>query len=325
MNKISKILLWLALFLFLALYPKIFGVYYTNVAVTFAIFAVYAVSCNMLLGYTGLLSFGHTIFFGAGGYGTALALKHIEGIALLPAIMIGFLAAMAFAIILAPLVVRVSGTAFCMLHLALGQVMYVMAQKLRNITGGEDGIGCIPPDLNILNLYVIRLKDSPENFYYFAFIVLGLCILLMWYFTKTPFAQVQVGMRDNSKRVDYLGYNVTKSKALIYIISGAFAGVAGSIYGLSHTMVSVEGSLSVSVAFKPVIAIVVGGLGGFFGPVLGAAIIQLIEELVVRFTERVELVTGCILILIIMFAPSGAIGWISYLKGKFLQTRQIKI
>ena len=106
--------------------------------------AVYAVSLNVLLGYTGLLSFGHAMFFGAGGYGTALALKHIDGIALLPAVGIGFLSASVLALILCPLVVRVSGTAFAMLHLAFGQLMYVLALKLRGITGGEDGIGNFP-------------------------------------------------------------------------------------------------------------------------------------------------------------------------------------
>jgi branched-chain amino acid transport system permease protein len=135
MNKKLQWILWTVLVVFLALYPKIFGIYYTNVFVTFAVFAVYAVSLNLLLGYTGLLSFGHAMFFGAGGYGTALALKHIHGIALMPALGIGFVAAIVLAAILSPLVVRVSGTAFAMLHLALGQIMYVLALKLIGITG----------------------------------------------------------------------------------------------------------------------------------------------------------------------------------------------
>ena len=195
-----------AAFILLAFYPKIFGIYFTNVFVTFAIFALYAVSFNMLLGYTGLLSFGHAMFFGFGGYGTALALKHIPGLPLLPAVAIGLLAAAGLALLLSPIMVRISGTAFAMLHLAFGQLMYILALKLRTITGGEDGIGGFPiPPFTIPGVISVNMK-SPENFFYFAMIVLGVSLWILWYFTKTPLGSIQVGIRDNPMRVDYLGF-----------------------------------------------------------------------------------------------------------------------
>lgn len=313
MNKTTKIILWLVLLAVLAFFPQIFGIYYTNVFITFAVFAVYAASLNLLLGFTGLLSFGHAIFFGAGGYATALALKHIEGIGLLPALGFGFFAALVFAAILAPLAVRLSGTAFCMLHLAFGQVMYVLALKLRDITGGEDGIGNFP----IPEFLGFAMKGEPVNFYYFALIVLGLATLLMWYFTKTPFGQIQVGVRDNAKRIDYLGFKVPNSKAVIYIVSAAFAGVAGSVYGLFHNLVSADGSLNIHVSFAPIISVMVGGIGSFFGPILGAGVMQVVEEIVVKYTDRVELATGIILIVVIMFLPGGILGYANILKAKF--------
>jgi branched-chain amino acid transport system permease protein len=318
MNKKLQWILWAVLVCVLAIYPKILGVYYTNVFVTFAVFAIYAVSLNLLLGYTGLLSFGHAMFFGAGGYGTALALKHIQGIALMPALGIGSLAAIVLAAILSPFVVRVKGTAFAMLHLALAQVMYVLALKLRGITGGEDGIANFRiPDLNIPGIAAIPMKHDPVNFYYFAVVVLGLSLWIMWFITKTPFGQLQLGVRDNAKRIDYLGYKVPQIKAVIYILSGAFAGMAGAMYGLFHNMVSADGSLGVLISFNPIISTIVGGMGSYFGPVWGTAIFQIIEELVQRFTDRVELIVGIILILIIMFAPGGFAGWMSTLKQKF--------
>lgn len=317
-NKTTKIILWAVLIAILAFFPKIFGIYYTNIFVTFAVFAVYAVSLNVLLGYTGLLSFGHAMFFGVGGYGTALALKHIEGLALLPALGIGFLAAFALALILTPLVTRVKGTAFAMLHLAFGQLFYVLALKLRNITGGEDGIGNFPiPDFNIFGVISFTIKDNPANFYYLAMIVLGISLWLMWFFTKTPFGQIQVGIRDNAKRIDYLGYKVPQSKAVIYVISGAFAGMAGAVYALFHNLVSADGSLGVLVSFAPIMAAMIGGVGSFFGPIWGTAIFQILEEIVIRFTDRVELVTGAILILVVMFAPQGLAGFIRMLKLKY--------
>jgi branched-chain amino acid transport system permease protein len=310
MNKTTKIILWIALLAILLFYPKLFGIYYTNLFVTFSVFAVYAVALNVLLGYTGLLSFGHAMFFGAGGYGTALALKHIEGLALLPAIGIGFLTAVVLAAVLCPLVVRVSGTAFAMLHLAFGQLLYVLALKLRNITGGEDGIGNFP----IPDLFSIPMKGAPENFYYLAMFFLGLSLWLMWFFTKTPFGQIQVGIRDNAKRIDYLGYKVPQSKAVIYIVSGAFSGMAGAIYGLFHNLVSADGSLGALVSFAPITAAMIGGIGSFFGPIWGTAVFQIIEELVHRFTDRVELVMGVILIAVIMFAPRGIAGFITMIR-----------
>jgi branched-chain amino acid transport system permease protein len=306
----------------LAAVPTLFGPYYTNVFVTFAIFSVFTVSLNLLLGYTGLFSFGHAMFFGAGGYGTALALKHVAGIALLPAVGAGVLAAVVLAAVLCPIVVRVSGTAFAMLHLAFAQVMYVLALKLRGITGGEDGIGNFPiPPLTIPGVVSIPMKDAPENFYYFAITLLALSLWLMWFFTKTPFGQIQLAVRENAKRVDYLGFKVPQTKAVIYLVSAAFAGVAGSLYGLFHNLVSADGALGVLVSFAPIINIMIGGIGSFMGPILGTAIFQIIEELASRYTDRVELVMGLIFVIVIMYAPMGVLGVAKMLKDKWSADR----
>jgi len=316
-NKVLKSILWIVLVAVLAVYPKLFGIYYTNLFVAFAVFAIFSVSFNLLLGYTGLLSFGHAMFFGAGGYGTALALKHIQGLPLIPAVLIGLVSAVVLGLILCPLVVRVSGTAFAMLHLAFGQLMHMLAYKLRSITGGEDGIGGFPiPPLGIPGIVSINMK-TPQNFYYFAIVVLGISLWIMWFFTKTPFGQIQVGVRDNAMRTDYLGFKVPQTKAVVYVVAAAFAGVAGSIYALFQNLIS-SGALDIFTSFAPITMTMVGGIGSFLGPVLGAAIIQMIEELTTRFTEQVELVVGLILILVILFVPMGFVGLVRSLKQKWL-------
>ncbi len=325
MNKRVKWILWVGLFVILALYPKVFGIYYTNLFVTFAVFAIFSVSFNLLLGYTALFSFGHAMFFGVGGYGTALALKHITGMSLLGALGIGFLSAMIFAAILCPIVVRVTGSAFAMLHLAFGQLMYILALKLRNITGGEDGIGGFPiPPFNIPGIVSINMK-APENFYYFAIAVLGISLWIMWFFTKTPFGQIQVGVRDNAMRIDYLGFKVPQTKAVVYIVAGTFAGIAGSIFALFQNLIAADSGFSVFVSFGAVINTLVGGLGSFFGPVCGAAIMQILEEVTTRYTDRVELVAGLILVLVIMFAPMGFMGGVRILKQKWLARSAPKV
>ena len=315
MNKTIKILLWLSLLVLLAFIPPLVGIYYTNMVITFAIFSVFALSLNMLLGYTGLLSFGHAMFFGMGAYGTALSLTHIEGLGVLPAIGLGALAAVLLALLLSALVVRVSGTAFAMLHLAFGQLMFVLALKLYKVTGGEDGIGNFP----MPGIFTESLKNSPDHFYYLAMIILGGCVWLMWFLTKTPFGQIQVGIRDNAKRIDYLGYKVAQSKAVVYALSALFAGVSGSLYGLSHNLVSADGVLGIGMSFMPIIATMIGGVGSFFGPIVGVAIFQGIDELILRYTESTELIMGVILIGVVLFMPMGFAGMINTLKLKWRQ------
>ena len=147
----------------------------------------------------------------------------------------------------------------------------------------------------------------------------------MWFITKTPFGQIQVGVRDNAKRVDYMGFKVPQTKAMIYVISGAFAGVAGAIYALFQNLISADGGFSVIISFAPVINVMVGGVASFFGPIWGTAILQVITEITTRYTDRVELVAGLILILIIMFAPYGFMGFINYLKLRWFSASASKV
>ena len=324
MNKTVKWVLWAVILAIVVFYPRLFGIYFTNVFVTFAIFALYAVTFNLLLGYTGLLSFGHAMYFGAGGYATALALTHIEGLPLLVAVLIGFLVSVVLALLICPIVVRVSGAAFAMLHLAFGQLMYVLALKLRHITGGEDGIGGFPiPPFSIPGVVSIDMAD-PLKFYYFAVAVLGVSLWILWFFTKTPFGQIMVSVRDNANRVDYMGFKVPQTKAVIYAFSGGFAGIAGSIYAIFQDLISADGALHIMNSFAPILITMVGGVGSFFGPICGSAIFAIIDELTTRYTERVELVMGLILIIVIMFFPGGFTGLLGFIKEKWFGKRSDK-
>jgi len=262
------------------------------------------------------------MYFGAGGYGTALALKYIWNLPLLSALGIGVLSAVLLALIVCPLVVRVGGVAFAMMHMAFAQLLYIIALKTRFITGGEDGLANfrIPP-FSIPGVASFPMEGAPANFYYFAIIVLGASLWLMWFFTQTPLGQMQVGIRDNAKRIDYLGFKVTHTKAVIYVVSAAFAGVAGSVYAMFQNVVAPDGYLGLLVSFTPIINTMLGGIASFFGPVWGAAIYALIEEIVFRFTDRVELVIGIIFVLVIMYAPLGFSGLMLKLKFKWLMLK----
>jgi branched-chain amino acid transport system permease protein len=188
---------------------------------------------------------------------------------------------------------------------------------LRGITGGEDGVGGFPiPPLNIPGIVSIDMTN-PTYFYYFAVTVLGLSLMFLWFFTKTPFGSIMVAVRDNDKRVNYLGFKVPQTKAVIYIIAGAFAGVAGSIYALFNNLIAADDGFNVLVSFTPITMTIVGGIGSFFGPLMGSAIFGFIGEMTSRYTERVELVMGLILILVILYAPFGFMGFVGFVRKKF--------
>lgn len=315
-SKLYLWILWAAILVILILYPHVAGIYYTNVFVLFSIFSLYAITLNLLLGYTGLLSFGHALFFGGGAYATAIALTHIPGLPLIPAVLIGGLTAVVLALITSPLLVRVSGTAFAMLTLAFGQLMYVICLKFRSITGGEDGVGGFPiPPFTIPGVVSIDMTN-PTNYYYFTIIVMGLSIWAIWFFTKTPFGQIIVGVRDNAQRVSYMGFKVPHTKALVFIISGGFAGIAGACYALLQNLVSTDGVLVIYMSFLPIMMAFIGGIGSFFGPICGAAILTILDELITMYTERVELVTGLVFILVVMFVPAGFTGLLRSIKEK---------
>jgi branched-chain amino acid transport system permease protein len=262
------------------------------------------------------------MFFGTGAYATAIALTRIPGLPLFPSILIGALAGGVLALILCPLLVRVTGTAFAMLTLAFGQLMFVLALKFREITGGEDGVsGFTIPPLHIPGLLNIDMTNQ-TNFYYFALVVVLICLLALWFYTKTPFGNLLIGVRDNALRMDYLGFNLAQTKAINLIVSGTFAGIAGSINGLHLKLVSTVGILDIGTSFLPIMMAYIGGVGSFFGPIVGSAVIHFLETMAIRFTERIGLINGAIFILVVLFAPFGLVGLFNSVRAKLFPKKE---
>lgn len=304
-REFKKWFIWAVVLGGLFIAPGILGVFELNLLLGMSIFALFSLSLNLLLSFTGLLSFGHAMFFAAGAYGTVLALTRFEGFPLLPLILIGAASAVLLALVLSPLLVRASGHTFAMLTMAFSQLMYATVMKFSRITGGNDGISGFPmPALTIPVIGVLDMS-SERNFYYFAISILGLSAWVMWFFTRTPFGSIMVGIRDNPDRVTYLGFNVPFSKAIILGVSAGFAGVAGSVYALFQNMVSVDGVLGPLSSFTPLINCFIGGLGTFIGPVFGTGIGTILLELMSAHPEQAQLVFSLILISMVLFLPGG--------------------
>jgi branched-chain amino acid transport system permease protein len=203
-----------------------------------------------------------------------------------------------------------------MLNLAFAQLLYVLALKLRNITGGEDGISIYPrPDISFLGLISVEMTD--HLFFYIAITIITLALCCLWFLTKTPFGQIMVGMRDNAKRIEYLGFRVPHSKAIAYIISGAFAGLSGSIYLLLQTLISTTDAYSMPISVFPIMMVMLGGVMNFFGPIYGAALFAILEEWIGTYTGQFELVLGILLVVVTMYWPLGLAGYINTLRFKW--------
>ena len=310
-------IIWLLLLAALAAYPFVSGVVYTNLFVRFLIFALFAASLNVLLSYTGLLNFGHAMFFGVGGYATALLLERIPNVGLFTALIVGASAGALLALIVSPMLVRVRDTAFALLTLALNQLLFIACLKLRGITYGEDGVGGFPvPPLNLFGLASVDITH-PYNFFYFSLFFVGLGLFLMWYITRTPFGSIMIGIRDNPSRVNYLGFNLPFSKTVIFTISGFFAGSAGALFALFQNLVSPDAVMHIQNSFTAIIMVFVGGIGTFTGPIVGAAIMTGLENLAVRYTEKIFLFNGLLLIVVVMFFRSGFVGLYNLAKAKW--------
>ena len=263
------------------------------------IVAVFAMSLDLLIGYTGLLSLGHAAFFGAGAYTIGILAKHsgVDSLVGLPlAVLVGGLIAAVFG----PFVLRVTGAYCLMLTLALAQLLFGIAWFWRSMTGGDDGLAGLPrPALP----WDINLWDE-RVFYYFILVITLIAALTMFGVVNSAFGLALRGVRDNELRMASLGYNPWLLKYVVYVIAGCYAALAGALeaYYLGYVGTSV---LSWTLSGEVIIMLILGGLGSLWGPSVGAAIVELLKFRISSETERWVLILGLIFILTVFLAPKG--------------------
>lgn len=297
--------------------PGILPVMQISMLTEIAFFALFAVSYNMLFGYGGLLSFGHSAYFGIGAYTVALLLKYIAGFPLLLSLFCGGVAGALGGLLAGFFCVRLKGGYFALLTMAFNQLFFAVALKWRAVTRGDDGLSLNRPDLFLPGLGPVSMGNA-TNVYYLVVAVALICILLQWYLTKTPFGNSVRAVKENDERADFIGYNVFRTRLSLYTVSAFFAGMAGSLFALFQGFVStscIDASASMHVIFMTFI----GGAGAFFGPILGAGVYLYFTDWVSRITDRWEFVLGVLFILLVMYARTGLIGLVpaERLRGLF--------
>ncbi|HVA23725.1 MAG TPA: branched-chain amino acid ABC transporter permease [Chloroflexota bacterium] len=272
--------------------------YYLVLATRILIFAVFAMSLDLLVGYVGLSSLGHAAFFGFAGYATGLlALRVANNLVL--TIGVAVLATLAMALVFSALALRAKGVYFLMLTLALSQVIWGIAFEWRALTGGDDGLPGIPRP--VVGGFAMT---SGSSFFLFTgglFVISAAVLLLV---VRSPFGLTLQGIRESQSRMSALGYNVWLHQYLAFLLSSVFAGVAGSLLAYQNGIVSPT-QLFVSNSAEALLMVILGGAGTMVGPFIGSIVIVLLEYLVSQHTERWVTVLGIIYILVVMGAPRG--------------------
>ncbi len=276
---------------------------YPPVAMDVAAWALFAVSVDLLLGYTGLLSFGHAAFWGSSAYVTGIVAIR-SGLPFPVAILAGTVFAMLIAVPIGYLSVRRTGIYFAMVTLAFAQMIYFIANQMRGLTGGENGLQGIPK-----NFFGVELVETDSFYFYYAgigFILVG--ILIAWRVVNSPFGRVLVAIRDNPSRARALGYDVERYKIIVFVISAGLAGLAGGVFAISHGFASLD-ALNWTTSGKVVLITVLGGIGTLWGGPVGALIVvQLEDTLASSGFEGIGIITGSIFVIIVLLFRHGVWG-----------------
>jgi branched-chain amino acid transport system permease protein len=288
--------------------PLVLPPFWQRFVTEILIWGLLAMSSDILIGYTGMVSFGHSAFFGLGMYGAAAALLTVKPPSLSLALLYGLVAAGGAAVFVAYFATRLREIYFAISTLVFSQIFYVIIFTWTEVTGGENGLTFSQPRLSILGLWSDRF--TPTTFHWFVLAVVVLSYLLVRRITQSPFGMVLQSIRENEPRTRAIGYHVERYKIVAVMLSGLFAGLAGVLYAMQNKFAAPDFVFFV-VSGEVVIYNVMGGMGTLVGPFAGAAFFLLLREGLSRFlTEYYLIPVGIIFIIMIIFLPQGLLGFL---------------
>ena len=278
---------------------------FTALAANILIYGLFALGFNLVYGYLGLLSFGHAALFGTGAYFCGIAIVHL-GLPWYAAIALGVVGGLLMAAVIGVLAIRTRGIYFAMVTMALSQCVYYLFYEAVDWTGGENGLRGI----NIHQISVFGLKldfINPLTRYYViaAFVIAAFFVLSR--ILASPFGAVIEAVRENEARARASGYDVTTTRLITFVLSGGFCGLAGALQALHLSIVPIE-ILHYDTSGIVVMIALLGGMGTFFGPMIGAAAFLMLENLVSTWTVHWQLIVGAVFMICVLFFPAGIWG-----------------
>jgi len=286
---------------------------YTALAGRVVVFALAAMSFNMLLGFTGIMSFGHAAYFGLGAYGCGLFLKFVTASTLLGVLagtLLGGIAGTLFGLLL----VRRRGVYFAMVTIAFGQVCFYIAYKWDDFTGGYDGLRGFSRAPIDFGLFKLDLASSNNAFYYFVVAIFGLAVGLQALILKSPFGRTMLAIRENERRARFLGIPIEKHIWLAFSISCFFTALAGSLYALLNNFADPLG-LNYIMSGNIVMITVMGGMRTFWGPLVGAVLFVALQDYVSSMTTNWMFFVGLTFVCVVLFFPRGLMGMLQKRAG----------
>ncbi|MEX3898439.1 branched-chain amino acid ABC transporter permease [Paraburkholderia sp. BR10954] len=279
---------------------------YTALGTRVLVLGLAAMSVNFLLGFTGVLSFGHAAYFGLGAYGAGLALKFIAPstpFALLCGTLLGGVAGA----LLGALCARRRGVYFAMVTIAFGQVFYYIAFQWSSLTGGDDGLRGFSRMPLHLGITTIDILSNADAFYYFVLFCLALAVGLMGFILRSPFGRTMIAIRENERRARFLGIPADRHIWIAFTLSCFFMGFAGALYALLNNFADPRG-LHFSQSGDFVMMAVMGGMRSLWGPLLGAAVFVVLQDYLSSITVNWMSFVGMLFIAIVLFFPRGLLG-----------------
>ena len=281
---------------------------YTELATRVLVLGLAAMSLNFLLGFTGVLSFGHAAYFGLGAYGAGMTLKYLvpsTPVSILVGIAVGTLAAM----VIGALIVKLRGVYFAMVTIAFGQVFYFIAFRWSSVTGGDDGLTGwkrLPLDFGIGQIDIL---GNDKAYYYLVLLIFAAATGAMALLLRSPFGRTLLAIRENEQRARFLGIPIERHIWIAFVISCFFASLAGTLYALLSNFTDPR-ALHWTLSGNFVIMAVLGGMRSFWGPLVGAAIFVVLQDYVSSHTQNWMFVIGVFFVLIVLFFPRGVLGLI---------------
>jgi branched-chain amino acid transport system permease protein len=298
----------LIVFLALVWIPWLGSRYYTFLATDIVILALFATSLNLLLGSTGLVSFGHAAYFAVGAYACAILTK-THGYPFLVGLAAAPLCAAAFAAFFGFFCVRLTRIYFAMLTLAFAQIVWAVCLKWNSVTGGEQGMPSVPyPQVDWMDAvpFLAALRIA-EKYYLLALLVVAVCFAALRMIVHSPFGRMLTVIRENPERAQFIGIDVRRYELAAFVLAGAFAGVAGALFGIFNRGVFPDFAYW-SKSAEVLIMTLLGGMGHFWGPALGAAALLWLHQQITAYTQFWPFILGTILIVLLFTFPGGLVG-----------------
>jgi branched-chain amino acid transport system permease protein len=303
-NRAADALIWMLLLTMPWWLPHIGG--YTALGSRVLVMALAATALNFLLGFTGVLSFGHAAYFGLGAYGVGMTIKYLFPSTPL-GMLVGVVAGTAAAALIGALIVRLRSVYFAMVTIAFGQVFYYIAYRWNAVTGGDDGLSDWRRVPIHLGAWTIDILGNDTAFYFLVLACFAVAVAAMAALLRSPFGRTLLAIRENERRARFLGIPVDRHIWLSFVISCLFVSLAGTLYGLLNNFADPH-DLHWTQSGEFVIMAVLGGMRSFWGPLAGAAIFVVLEDYISSHTENWMSVIGLFFVLVVLFFPRGLLG-----------------